>query len=261
MNRYEEKQEARRARLLARAEKLRTEGERRVSNAKRISDFIPMGQPILVGHHSEKRHRRDLARIDANFSKGFAAINAADDLERRAANVGAGGISSDDPDAIDKLNAKIADLERFQDLAKNANKCVRKNDRDGLRALGFSDARIEQLFTPDFCGRLGFPSYVTSNNNANIRRLKERVQHLTQLRALEPIDVEGMGWRLYDDVDENRLCIRFDDIPDEAMRRDLKAHGFKWARSRGEWVRMRSNAATYHAKRILGFSEGGAHNG
>ena len=30
-----------------------------------ILDVIPMGQPILVGHHSEARHRRDLARADA----------------------------------------------------------------------------------------------------------------------------------------------------------------------------------------------------
>lgn len=31
----------------------------------RILDGYPMGQPILVGHHSERRHRRDLDRADA----------------------------------------------------------------------------------------------------------------------------------------------------------------------------------------------------
>lgn len=30
-----------------------------------ILDMIPAGQPILVGHHSEKRHRRDLARAES----------------------------------------------------------------------------------------------------------------------------------------------------------------------------------------------------
>jgi hypothetical protein len=31
----------------------------------RIIDGYPMGQPILVGHHSECRHRRDLERADS----------------------------------------------------------------------------------------------------------------------------------------------------------------------------------------------------
>jgi hypothetical protein len=31
----------------------------------RIIDSYPLGQPILVGHHSERRHRRDLERADA----------------------------------------------------------------------------------------------------------------------------------------------------------------------------------------------------
>jgi len=32
--------------------------------SRRIGDMIPLGQPILVGHHSERRHRRDIERID-----------------------------------------------------------------------------------------------------------------------------------------------------------------------------------------------------
>lgn len=31
----------------------------------RITGAYPLGQPILVGHHSERRHRRDLERADA----------------------------------------------------------------------------------------------------------------------------------------------------------------------------------------------------
>lgn len=34
-----------------------------------ILSFIPAGQPILVGHHSEKRHRRDIERMDNNMRK------------------------------------------------------------------------------------------------------------------------------------------------------------------------------------------------
>jgi hypothetical protein len=37
-----------------------------------ILDVIPMGQPILVGHHSERRHRRDLDRAEALRRRGMA---------------------------------------------------------------------------------------------------------------------------------------------------------------------------------------------
>ena len=34
-------------------------------------DMIPMGQPILVGHHSEGRHRRDLDRTERLCRRGM----------------------------------------------------------------------------------------------------------------------------------------------------------------------------------------------
>ena len=37
-----------------------------------ILDVIPMGQPILVGHHSEGRHRRDLERAESARRRGMA---------------------------------------------------------------------------------------------------------------------------------------------------------------------------------------------
>ena len=40
--------------------------------------MIPMGQPIIVGHHSEGRHRRDLKRIDSNMQKSIEESKKAD---------------------------------------------------------------------------------------------------------------------------------------------------------------------------------------
>lgn len=50
---------------------------------RRILDGIPAGQPILVGHHSEGRHRRDLARADNHMRKGLEAIERRDYHENR----------------------------------------------------------------------------------------------------------------------------------------------------------------------------------
>jgi hypothetical protein len=46
---------------------------------------IPMGQPILVGHHSEGRHRRDIAKSHAAMGESVAASQYAEHLEERAA--------------------------------------------------------------------------------------------------------------------------------------------------------------------------------
>ena len=49
-----------------------------------IGKTIPMGQPILVGHHSERGHRADLRRIDRNMAKAVAKTAEAKELRRRA---------------------------------------------------------------------------------------------------------------------------------------------------------------------------------
>src|SRR5882757_8325901 len=99
MNRYEAKQEARRARLEARAEKAAAEAQAQFKRVDAISSMIPFGQPILVGHHSEKRHRADTGRIRKGMDKGVEGTRRADQLQQRAAAVGTAGVSSDDPDA------------------------------------------------------------------------------------------------------------------------------------------------------------------
>lgn len=59
-----------------RAERFENYSERRAADAdaarkavNRIADNIPMGQPILIGHHSEKHARRDAKRIESGMRR------------------------------------------------------------------------------------------------------------------------------------------------------------------------------------------------
>jgi protein-L-isoaspartate O-methyltransferase len=59
-----------------RAERFEDYSEKRLAEAKRaekavaaIADGIPLGQPILVGHHSERRARKDAERIENGMRK------------------------------------------------------------------------------------------------------------------------------------------------------------------------------------------------
>jgi hypothetical protein len=135
VNDYEQKLEARRRRLLERADRAQAEASAAAGAAGAIADRIPMGQPILVGHHSERRHRRDLERIDRNMRKASEASAHAEQLRRRAAKVGT-TISSEDPDAVEKLEEKVEELEASRELMKQVNAAHRKGGWDAVRAKG-----------------------------------------------------------------------------------------------------------------------------
>lgn len=51
------------------SQKRRDDAERAREAVAHIADNIPFGQPILVGHHSERRARKDAERIDAGMRK------------------------------------------------------------------------------------------------------------------------------------------------------------------------------------------------
>jgi hypothetical protein len=51
----------------------------------RLADNIPLGQPILVGHHSERHARKDAARIENGMRKAVQMWDTAEYWKQRAA--------------------------------------------------------------------------------------------------------------------------------------------------------------------------------
>lgn len=74
----------RQAALEDKAARLGDRSAARLTGARQTYDLIPMGQPILVGHHSEGRHRRDLARAEANMRKGIEVGEQSEEAARKA---------------------------------------------------------------------------------------------------------------------------------------------------------------------------------
>ncbi|MDR6294294.1 hypothetical protein E9232_006848 [Inquilinus ginsengisoli] len=253
MNRYEAKQEARRARLKAWAERAATEATAQFQRADAIASMIPFGQPILIGHHSEGRHRADLKRIHNGIGKGVEATKQAETLQQRAAAVGTAGISSDDPEAVAKLKAKLAKLEEDVARMKRANAALRREDHNALVELGFTGGQIAKLREPDFAGRVGFPAYVFTNAGAEARRLRARIQRLER-RQHEESRTYALedGTRIVFNVEANRVQVLTPGKPDEARRRALKGCGFRWAPSEGAWQRHLSLNALWEACRLFG---------
>jgi len=253
MRPYEERRATRIARLYERAEAKRREAAALETRASQMADVIPLGQPILVGHHSERRDRRYRERIHGTFLKSYEAGQQAQQLARRAAAAESSrAVSSDDPEAVARLQEKLAALVAEHARYAQINKAVRAKDpRAALAALGVSASLVEQLLTPDFAGRLGIPGYKLTNSSAEIRRLKQRIEQLTARAAAPEREPETVG-DVRIEESENRVRLYFPGKPPEAVRADLKGHGFRWSPTEGAWQRMASEQAWYHARRIAG---------
>jgi hypothetical protein len=250
--------------LHARADRKAQGARADLDRAHEMASAIPFGQPILVGHHSEKRDRRYRARIHNLHRRGFEGLEDAKTLRRRAeAAENNDAISSDDPLAALKLEARIEARSRWQEHMKAANKLVRKNAKAGEEAqvaalveFGYEEAQASALVQPDFAGRAGYPGYMLSNNNANIRRMKQRVE---QLRAKAGRKAEQgtteeealPGLVVVRNVEINRLQLIFDAKPSAEVRDVLKADGWRWARSQGAWQRHLNNRSEWTLERTL----------
>jgi Domain of unknown function (DUF3560) len=192
MNDFESERAAKAARFRQLAEKHANIATGRHFAARERLEVIPLGQPILVGHRSEKRHRKDLTRLDEHFAKAKEHHDKAEYFRRRAAAAESNVIIfSDDPDATEKLVDKIERLKKRQGVMKRANHLIRKADREGLADLGFSEESIAKLFAQDFAGRSGFPNYTLANNSANIRRLEKRLAVIQNAQHDETTEAGG----------------------------------------------------------------------
>ena len=139
-NDYQAKKQERIERYEARAEQARAEAAGLSGQARQALAGIEPGQPILVGHHSEKRHRRALDRHDRKLRAMFEAQDKAEYWEKRAAAAAANtAISADDPQALHLLRARVEKLTQAQKAMKRINRAFKAGK---LADLGYRPVRI-----------------------------------------------------------------------------------------------------------------------
>lgn len=227
---------------------------RNMNDANRIDAMCPSVMISGGSNFPVKKKQRQNAARDRNM----ADYRQVQKILSQIRGVGTGGISSDDPQAVEKLRAKLNTLEKEQEAMKAANAAIRMKDTAKgdakLAAMGYTPERIAELRKPDFCGRIGYPAYLLSNNNANIHRVRDRIEALEKRNAIQDEGWEFDGGRVAFNRDENRLQILFDDKPDEDMRSELKGFGFRWSPRNKAWQRQLTNNAIWAAKQIKGIA-------
>jgi hypothetical protein len=127
------------------------------NRAHQIADMIPFGQPILVGHHSERGHRRDLDRIDRGMRTGFEEDRKADHYERRAVNAETCQASRESVPTtlrrIAKLEAEERQIQRERDGIPSARNMAFAEEIKP--AAGEYRARLESRLA-DIADELGY---------------------------------------------------------------------------------------------------------
>ena len=263
---YEERQAERIDRYHELADKRGKEAAATHDEARRMAGAIPFGQPILVGHHSEKRDRNYRERIHNKFGKAFELNDKAKYWENRAAAAESGNaISSDDPQAIDKLKAKLDDLEQSQASMKAINQAWRAagkpgpEDQDGWAKIAAHPAvdtepqQLERLRVAyaqllQWQGSSApFPSYSLSNNNAEMRRIRERIKLLEASAHAEHIEKDHGVCRYVENPELNRVQLFFDGKPSAEIRSILKKNGFRFSKRDGNAWQRYLNAQGKHA--------------
>lgn len=163
-------------------------------------------------------------------------------------------IKSEDSDAVERLEEKLAGLKEDQERMKVANKFIRlknvEKGNEGLTNMGYSEKEIKELREPDFCGRVGYPPYMLQNNNANIHRVEGRIKQLKAAKERGNREEENRYFRVVENTEIMRLQIFFDEKPVQDIRSILKKNGFKWSSKNGCWQRQLTDNARYSLERI-----------
>ncbi|MBO4915327.1 MAG: DUF3560 domain-containing protein [Oscillospiraceae bacterium] len=248
MNDYEQKKQNRIDRYREKADKARAQSDALFKQSEDMASVIPFGQPI---HGAADRRYRE--KIGAKMDQSLAASQKADYYEQKAEAAERNtAISSDDPDAIQKLTEKLEERQTLQTYMKNVNAYYRKYGT--CRGMdGITDEQADK-FDADVKSGLSwgmpFPQYMLSNNNQEIHRIQNRLRRLKEAREDGYTGWEFDGGKVVANQEDNRLQIFFDDIPDASVRSDLKGRGFRWARSIGAWQRQLTYAAVCAASCI-----------
>lgn len=198
---------------------------------------------------TRKKEKQNAAR-----DKNFREYEEIQSILRKMQSVGHGGIMSDDENAVAKLESKLHALEQAQEKMKAVNAYFRKNKTlDGcplLTAEEIETAKAEMSRGWRVNG-MPFQSWELSNNNANIHRIRERIETLKKQQETPTTEETHDGYTLIENAEICRIQFVFDSKPDEQTRSILKSNGFRWAPSEGAWQRMLNENGRWAAKRVI----------
>ncbi len=162
------------------------------------------------------------------------------------------GIRTGEAGAVDALQAKIDKAEALQERMKLVNAVIRKHIKAeplakvaALVEAGLTEAEAWVVLTPNVWGNSGFERYELTNNNANIKRMKDQQAKAKKLAATVTSEKEIGAVKIVDNAEADRLQMFFPERTPRPIYDLLKSHGFRWTPSVGCFQAYRGGNAAY----------------
>lgn len=219
---YEDRRTARIDALHNAAQKAAAESSAKITRAFDLVKDIPLGQPNIIGRPQLPALREKSARImDKALELGRTSEYYAEKADSAESNR---AISSDDPNALAKLQTKLDSLIAEQSRVKASNAQARKT--------GGSQSEW----------------YVLPYLARDIKSVKERIAKLQAVENMPAETISFDGGEIESDPITNRVIIRYDERQPQEIVDRLKANGYKWSPTANGWQRLRTPTAWKHAK-------------
>jgi len=244
----------------------------RMSNV--LSPMItgPSNFPVNRNRKSNESEHRASVSYTEGIDKGMAYIRKHMHPELADIRIG-------DEGSLMKLRKKLETLERNQELMKEINAIIRKtvqsaSDDGVVYKKGWTEAlvvdammgagakeklAIESLKYARGYG-IGIPRFSLTNNNANIRRVREQIEMQERHEAAAALaqaaerktEFEFEGGRVELNFEENRIQVFHDSKPNREAIEALKKTGWRWSPRFGAWQRQLTNNAIGTARQMFG---------
>jgi hypothetical protein len=218
--------------------------QRNAVDARVPSAMVSGSANFPVGKKEKQNAARDRNIQEWQYIQG---------LLDRIKSTGTSGIRSDHPHALEQLEKKRQKLEQSQQLMKEVNAFYRKHQTlEGCPAL--NAVQKEELETsmaqPWHPEGKPFPAYALANNNAEIRRIRSRIEELRHHAEAGVCGWKFAGGEAVANLEANRLQLFFEGKPSPEQRAELKHQGFRWAPKAGAWQRQLNQQAVNAAGRV-----------
>lgn len=216
------------------------------SKSRIISPMItgPANFPVRRNQKANDAYHNKYGKFMEWNSKARGSISSKIERHEKQKQIEAAGGEV----ALMKQNLKK--LEDHQEDMKAANKIIRKKITEEERV-----DQLEKMGVKAGMGKLlietgGYETYQLTNNNANIKRMKDRVVDMEKKESTPTSTTKFSGGEIIDNNQADWVQIFFDEKPDAEMRGKLKGSGWRWSPSNVAWQRKRTNAALHSAQQI-----------
>lgn len=210
--------------------------------------------PMITGPAKFPTRRAENAnRSERNRSEELSQFKqkAKNSLKRKYTDSGV--IKGSDSDAVEKLKKRVSSEKNLLEEMKRINAEYRKKGSldkidmsPELRKMAKDNFNYRPESTKPFFG------FQLTNTRGRLKQAEDRLQSIEKKQERGTKEYVRNGVRIVENVDDDRLQLFFDGIPDVDIRTKLKRNGFRWSPRNQAWQRQLTNNARYSLRFVFG---------